>query len=792
MPVRTVTLQPPLAGLDRSQSLQGQPPYTTPKCLNVRPRDVYENRQRIGSRSGLCRAFNQELGDGYPVQMLSNLTILNNDLFTFWDDIFFEETLNEVWSQPSWLSNTPDLYPLDGSDLLYEDESGLIRAGMDGIDTSKAYSVSIFIPAYTDGFCGEFNIWSRLDDTTPLITQDGIEAKLVLTSDGDTEIAGNGYYAGELKDYSGGSLISTTAFSTGTFTDVLGGWFTLLIDGDDITIYWNGVQIASKTVSSHSGVGFGWGFKCTVPGGVCLVDAVQVKYYKLSGETPNRTILVAAANGKLYYENKYRQMVLSSTDVSLANDRELNAVEYEGQLYIADNGEPKVEKDSAVITNDVELTHGDIADWTALGIDPLTDCVVITNGQGGTIDGIFIINTVSVDKLILDAPGGNPFPGSGTCSISIQRAPKVYDPVTDTLSLWISTTGIMPIGCKLIELYRGRLTLVKDYLWYMSRQFDPLDFDYFPDDGVSDAQRAMAGYNADAGKIGKPITAIKSHNDAYLMMGSSHALYVLRGDPAQLGGLDPVSEVEGIVSSNAICRGADGETYFLSHNGLYMIPRGAEVLPANLSYSRLPNELRKLDTVNNDITIVYDPTRNGLHIYVTPIIATGKSFHWWYDKEYSSFWMDKYPDTHEPFCAVLRQSSSPFDFVIIAGCRDGYLREYRDSRRRDDQDTIESYVFIGPVRLGNNDYVEGIVTDMQATIQPWSSTVTWDLIVSEKYPEKAITGTPLHSGTFTPGFSGSQECRASGSYFSLKISGNGGWAMDNIVTTINTLGIKRI
>lgn len=59
-----VDLQFPAGGLNRRFSYQAQPPLTTPDALNVWPDSAQEGRQRGGSRPGLGKSSETNLGDG--------------------------------------------------------------------------------------------------------------------------------------------------------------------------------------------------------------------------------------------------------------------------------------------------------------------------------------------------------------------------------------------------------------------------------------------------------------------------------------------------------------------------------------------------------------------------------------------------------------------------------------------------------------------------------------------------------------------------------------------------------
>ena len=63
---RQTEIHPPLAGLDRAWAYQSQAPFTFSDGSNVRCRDVFERRARLGSRPGLSRVLTQviPLGNG--------------------------------------------------------------------------------------------------------------------------------------------------------------------------------------------------------------------------------------------------------------------------------------------------------------------------------------------------------------------------------------------------------------------------------------------------------------------------------------------------------------------------------------------------------------------------------------------------------------------------------------------------------------------------------------------------------------------------------------------------------
>lgn len=82
MDKRVIDLHFPMGGMDRGQSFQRQPPYTSIDVLNTRPDNSSTQRESGGSRPGLGKAFALRLGDadGEPVRMLNTVTFLSSNV----------------------------------------------------------------------------------------------------------------------------------------------------------------------------------------------------------------------------------------------------------------------------------------------------------------------------------------------------------------------------------------------------------------------------------------------------------------------------------------------------------------------------------------------------------------------------------------------------------------------------------------------------------------------------------------------------------------------------------------
>jgi len=71
----------PVAGLDVSSGFNTQRPLTTPDAVNVRSRDVFQERYRGGSRNGLAKYPNDDVPGTGPIQHLAQIVITDADYF---------------------------------------------------------------------------------------------------------------------------------------------------------------------------------------------------------------------------------------------------------------------------------------------------------------------------------------------------------------------------------------------------------------------------------------------------------------------------------------------------------------------------------------------------------------------------------------------------------------------------------------------------------------------------------------------------------------------------------------
>jgi hypothetical protein len=547
-----IDLRFPVGGVNKQYGYQSQPPFTTPDAMNVRPQEVIEGRERGGSRPGCGKAYYNQLGSGAAVRMLGAVSYIVSDGLTYWEDSFNGSALDANWAVANWGTYVlPTIFPNDYADAAYNTQVGAVRTALSGLDTAQAYQLDLFVVPYMGSHHGKYQIFGRMNDTTPVATTDGFVVELVHT--GST-----GAYTATLKTYAAGVETAYT-LTAGNAGRAEAGWLSVLYTPGtpNVKVYWLGTLVGNQNVTLGAGAGnrFGFGMECTVAGGVALADSFRVQYKTNTKAQSHRRLLVASAGGLLYKEDYYNTLAAVSSNLTLASDRLLRSCEYLQKLYIADNANPRLTGTADGVAG-TTFDDANIADWTTYGIDPHDDVVVITNGTGSVVNGTYTIASVASGAVTLNSAAG-----TGTCSFRIERAPKVYDPAAGTLTLWSATTGQVPTGCPLICTYRSRLVLAghpaAPHAWYMSRTADALDFDYSADD--TDGGRAVAGTQIDGGQIGQPITALIPHSDDYLLIGCLSSLWIVRGDPAMGGSIDNLSHSIGVVSAAAWCAGPAGE-----------------------------------------------------------------------------------------------------------------------------------------------------------------------------------------------------------------------------------------
>jgi hypothetical protein len=700
-----------------------------------------------------------------------------SDDFTAWSDTFGGSSLAAAWTQAAWASAVPSVLPTALASIDYSTSEGEVVADALTIDTSQSYTVEMYLAPWLGSFHGDYRLYLRLDNSSPDIATEGVMVEIVMDD-------ATGAYTGTLR-----SVLATaqtdTAFTPGTLGSARPGGLSATVVGDVVTVYWNGTQVASATVDTHSGSRVGFGLQCANAAGLSLANVFRVQYYTTATAPVLRSMLVASASGNIWNETTYARMTQVSTNLSVRDDVHLTAVQSGQDLYIADYGDVRASGTDGVVSG-ATLDAASYGDWSTLGISTYDDVVVITNVGGATVAGTYKIQSVAAGQVTLTAS-----PGDGTCSYRIERAPKVYDPSAGTVVQMTATTGQVPTGNPLIARYNDRIVLagaeIAPHVWYMSRQGTPLDWDY----SQTDSQRAVAGTASEAGTPGSPITALISHSDDYLIIACRNEIWRLRGDPAFGGALDSLSSTVGIIGPDAWCLGPSGELIFLSLDGLYALPPGGNSFPISLSREVLPREFLNIDPNMQEVLLEYDVHGRGVHIFLTPVSSNAR-IHWWFDWERKTFWPVSLYSDHEPTATCQSQATAIEESGVILGGRDGKLRRPSDLAGCDVGQTFSSYAVIGPIAL-NADGFLGRIMAMDAVMASTSGSVTWNLYDALTF-EGVASASSSDTGTWVAGLNATIHPACVGQAFSLKVTGTAGipWSMENVIADVRSGGRRRI
>jgi hypothetical protein len=206
---------------------------------------------------------------------------------------------------------------------------------------------------------------------------------------------------------------------------------------------------------------------------------------------------------------------------------------------------------------------------------------------------------------------------------------------------YTATAGSAPTGCTLAAVYRDRLCLAAPYTtpqnFFFSRVGTHTDWDY----SQTDPAAAFAGNASQAGHIGDPIVALMPASDDIMYIGGDHNLWAIRGDPADGGSIDLISDAIGVLGPNAWTKAPDGTVYFVGTGGLFRI--SGTGTPEMLSDGKWNDYFRRIDRAANFITLDWDRDHQGLYIFVTPVVS-GATTHMFWDSPRPRVLADPVPE----------------------------------------------------------------------------------------------------------------------------------------------------
>jgi len=314
----------------------------------------------------------------------------------------------------------------------------------------------------------------------------------------------------------------------------------------------------------------------------------------------------------------------------------------------------------------------------------------------------------------------------GTSTISQLNIPGDYlsTYVPDYILNVNSTTGVPstalvinqpPTNCILAANWRGRLVLAGDLNnpqnFYMSRLGDPYDWNYSAL-AIGDTASAFAGNLSNAGQIGQSITALMPFTDDLMMIGCTHSVWLMNGDPAAGGSISLVTDEVGVVGPRAWCKDPYGFLYFVGTGGLYRVrpPWEFYMPPENLTEKTYDQYFKTLDAGASITSMVYDADTHYIHIYNTPLDQSA-GIHLTFDTRNGGLW----PVSFAPFCGPTTAinylgDASPETRAIFVGGWDGYVRRLDDNAYDDDGEYISASLTLGPIKVVPDDAILAGVT----------------------------------------------------------------------------------
>lgn len=208
-----------------------------------------------------------------------------------------------------------------------------------------------------------------------------------------------------------------------------------------------------------------------------------------------------------------------------------------------------------------------------------------------------------------------------------------FDPVKNEVEPYESgSRGEVPKRGRLMEAWNGRLVIARtqdsDTTWFMSKQGDPENWDYFPPNPtVQDAINADSSKGP--GRTPDAITALVAFDDSTLIIGCDSSIFAMRGDPlggmrldsSQGGRLDLLTDQTGMAFGRPTTRGPSGEIYFFGQRGgLYVLTgQGVE----RISEKTIEARLQAIDLSSHRVELAWDYRNEGLHVFQFEHAAQG-------------------------------------------------------------------------------------------------------------------------------------------------------------------------
>lgn len=356
-----------------------------------------------------------------------------------------------------------------------------------------------------------------------------------------------------------------------------------------------------------------------------------------------------------------------------------------------------------------------------------------------------------------------------------------FDPPSNSVKLWTATSGTIPQDdsgnrARLICTWRGRTVLsglLRDpQNWFMSKVSDPYNYEYAPSPITK--TDAVAGNNSPLGLIGDVVTGMVPYTDDVLIFLGDHTIYAMKGDPADGGQIDLVSDITGAAFGEAWCKDPYGNVYFFGSKPSVWRMGGA-TQPERISQPIEPL-LNAINTGENIVRLVWNDAEQAVYVFVSPDDEPGDTTHFVWEYRTNSWNKDKFGNTsHNPLCCVAFDGNDADDRAVLIGSWDGYVRYLNPNATDDDGTPISSYVLLGPILTQTID--EMLLKELQFVMAESSGQVTWEVLAADT-AESALEAAARASGVAGGGRNSTQPVRVANHAIYIKISATTRWAME--------------
>ena len=729
MPAKEMELVFPLKGIDDGWAFGRQPPGTTPDALNISPFDPIDSRARGGQRWGISKYYSALHNGSAALQKLSSVAQATTGADV--SDAFTQA--NGALSTTNWYLMKMASYPNWTADTTHPYVSSNAIVHNNTTASGIGYRV------------GCLHKSAFIEDTDYELT-----ASVTLARHGGTgSISAAGFVVRSAFPsfpiaITTGQLPFYISFGSTTVSVNMGGTIDSAAIGSggdwkDPT-YWTGGRTLKVVVSGDD-------FSL-------YADDVQIKTDGVFD-----TVTVTALRGNLYVGLYIQKGTPVNDSVTVDDFTFTSTASQSNRKY----------RIAAVSGGDIFTG----TPWGSLQATVGGTNALATSGRVGIQDAFGIV-------YFCDGVNAN------------------YSKLTlssNTVAAWTPSGGTLPVdgttGARYIALYRGRIVLsglVADpHNWFMSAAGDPLDWDY---GATLSAIMAVAGNETpNTGKCPDIITCLAPYSDDLMFIGGDHTLWLMRGDPADRGRIDNLSQQTGISGPDAYTFDPNGIFYFFGSGTVWRMSAGGA--PEPLSRNRMDVAFGDIDLTTNTVHLAWDNVRHGLFIFVVPS-TEGATTHYYWDERTDSFWKISFPNAQGPTTVLAFDGDDPDDNALILGGFDGYLRQVDSSVKDDDGTAISSYILYPPIVAGGtlrNTRVNSITAILDASS---------DNAVLTAYAEDTIQGA-IESSTirFARTISAGRTKilnRVAGNAIMFKISNSVDektWAIENLIVNVEPIGFTR-